>query len=419
MKVALINPDHGMYGGCYPIGLAMIASYLRKHNHDVKIIDRASGGNLVEVEGFNPDVVGITGTTPTISDAYYCAKYCRTKGYKVVMGGPHVTALPSEALDYCDTVVVGEGEKAFLNIIENDLKGIIKGEPLMDLDEIPIPAYDLLNMEFYFAKKGEKLLVYANERRLGSMLTSRGCSHNCTFCHNSFRDLKYRSNSPERIIEEMEYLKKYFDAEAIFFVEDNFFMDKERVKKICNLILEKKIEMFWGANARVDSLDKETMILARKAGCTQITFGWESGSQRILNIYKKGITVEQNEESIRLCNEVGILPNGTMMIGAPGETIEDIRKSRDFVINNDILGGAAFCITTPFPGTKMWEDAELQGKIDPEKIRWNDFDFTKVPVLLTEFSEEKLIEMCSKLRQITGCQRESNRYRLKMVRIIL
>ena len=221
MKVALINPTGKVYSGSYPIGLAIIPSYLRKNCHEVIIIDQPSGDSLAKLDFFKPDLVGITATTPTIYDAYGIAKYCKEKGYKVAMGGHHVSVMPNEAINFCDCVVIGEGERVVINILENDLTGIIQGDPIMDLDDIPMPAYDLLNMEFYIGKGGEKLLTFSEDKRLGYMLTSRGCPYHCSFCHNSFKGLKYRSNSPERIVEEMEHLIKNYGINCLFIIEDN------------------------------------------------------------------------------------------------------------------------------------------------------------------------------------------------------
>ena len=318
MKVLLVNPSNGgMYPGSPPISLAIIASYLRKFEHELKIIDMASGQSYVDLD-FDPDIVGITGTTPTILDAYECAKYFKDKGKKVIIGGAHASVMSEEAITHCDTVVTGEGETAFKDIIDNDLTGIIKGVPLMDLDEIPMPTYDLLNMEFYLSTPMAKLITcLPDDTRMGCLLTSRGCPYHCTFCHNSFKNIKYRFNSAKRVVDEIEYLIKEYKIEALFVIEDNFFVNKARAKDICNLILDRGIKIKWGANSRVDNIDEEILILAKKAGCIQVTFGWESGSQKMLDIYNKQTTVKQNEDSIKMCNNVGLLANGTVMIGGP------------------------------------------------------------------------------------------------------
>ncbi|MBE3092788.1 MAG: B12-binding domain-containing radical SAM protein [Chloroflexi bacterium] len=413
MKVLLINPsNNGMYPGSPPISLAILASYLRQFGHELKIVDMASGQDYKNLE-FSPDIVGITGTTPTILDAYECADYFKELGKRVIMGGAHVSVMPDEALAHADWVVTGEGELAFKIILEEiekipiddevNLKIKIKGTPIMDLDEIPMPAYDLLNMEFYLSTPMAKLITCLPENlRMGCLLTSRGCPYHCTFCHNSFKNIPYRFNSAKRVVDEIEFLIDKYKIEALFFIEDNFFVNKERVKDVCNLMIERNIKIKWGGNARVDNLDEETLILAKKAGCIQVTFGWESGSQKMLDIYNKKTTVQQNEDSIKICNNVGLMANGTVMVGGPGETIEDMQMTLDFIVNNHITGAVGVCATTPFPGTKMWEDLEKEGKIYPSYINYREFNFSQIPVKCFDMPMSQFMEILNKMRTIAG-----------------
>lgn len=381
MKVCLINPtNQTMYFGAPPLNLMVLAAYIKQW-HEVVIIDTSANRlGISKLKEINPDIVGITGTTPSIVQAYACADYARENGYKVVMGGAHVSVMPDEALKHADAVVIGEGEIALKKIIDENLTGIVKGEPLENLDDIPMLPYDLFNIEFYVTRKEIKYLRHTpQEKRFISILTSRGCPYNCTFCHNSYRDIKYRFNSAERVVNEIEYLIENYKIEALFFIEDNFFVNKERVQELCKLMIKRGIKLPWGANSRVDNLDRETLILAKKAGCTQVTFGWESGSQKMLGIYNKGTTVEQNRESIRLCNELGLLADGTFMIGGPGETLDDMKETMKFIVENGI-NGLGVCVTTAFPGTQLWKNLEKEGKIMESYLNWNEFDFTSTPI---------------------------------------
>jgi len=420
MKILLVNPsNNGMYPGSPPISLAILASYLRQFGHELKIVDMASGQDY-KISDFNPDIVGITGTTPTILDAYICADYFRELEKKVIIGGSHASVCPDEALAHADVVVTGEGETVFKKIIDENLTGIIKGEPIMDLDEIPMPAYDLLNMEFYLSTPMAKLITCLPENsRMGCLLTSRGCPYHCTFCHNSFKNIKYRYNSAKRVVDEIEFLIKNYNIEALFFIEDNFFVNKERVQDVCNLMIERGIKIKWGGNARVDNLDEETLKLAKKAGCIQVTFGWESGSQKMLDIYNKKTTVKQNEDSIKICNNVGLLANGTVMIGGPGETIEDMQMTLDFMINNHITGGVGVCATTPFPGTKMWEDLEKEGKIYPSYINYREFNFSQIPVKCFDMPMKDFMEILNKMRTIAGMRLMQSKLNFEMRKIKL
>ena len=263
-------------------------------------------------------------------------------------------------------------------------------------------------MEIYLTREELKHLrhIPSNNRYI-NILTSRGCPYSCTFCHNSYRNVKYRFNSPERVVSEIEYLIKNYQIESIFFIEDNFLVDNERVKQLCNLLIKKGINLPWGANSRVDNLDRETLILAKKAGLKQITFGWESGSQKMLDIYNKGVTVEQNADSIRLLNELGIQADGTFMIGGPTETIEDMKLTAKFIVENRI-SGMGVCTTCPFPGTQIWKDLEKEGKIMMSYINWIDFDFTQFPVRMFDenINDKTFMNILHELRVLSRLKYE-------------
>ena len=202
--------------------------------------------------------------------------------------------------------------------------------------------------------------------------------------------MPWRFNSPERVISEIEQLVNVYGVGAIFFIEDNFFANKARVKKICNLLKEKKINIIWGANARVNGIDLEILKIAKDAGLRQVTFGFESGSQRILDVLNKMTTVEQNKSAIELCNKAGLIPQGTVMIGNPTETLEDIRATQKFLREADIKS-VGVCITTPFPGTKIWDWCK-ERKLLPKSLDWSDFTYDRVTIPVCEAIPPKEIK---------------------------
>jgi len=362
MKIALVNPGINQYNDSPPLNLALIASCLERDGYEVSIIDKLSGDNYEDkLNKFNPDVIGITGTTPVITDAYRCADIARKLGILTIMGGVHSSILPKESLKHSDVVVIGEGESTIKDVLENNLRGIVKGKPTMDLNTLPLPAYRLLNMDFYTSLLQRVDMSFAaiapKHYKIGCILTSRGCPYDCTFCHNSYSGLPFRFNSPENVIKEIQLLIDNYHVRAIFFIEDNLFVHQKRVKKICELLKKEGIDIVWGANSRVDNINEEILKIAKSAGCRNVTFGWESGSQRILDILNKRTTVELNYKSVELCNKVGLNAGGTVMLGNPTETIEDIKLTQKFISDSNITSGIGVCI---HPNTKILSELSLK-----------------------------------------------------------
>jgi len=377
-KIALIQPGKDLSCSIHePLNLGFIASYLLKNGIGVKIIDELAGQNVKkEIKNFQPDIVGITATTPLILDAYRIADMCREMNILTAIGGVHASILPKEALQHADIVVKGEGEIAMLDIVKQNIKkGIISRPYIRILDDIPIPARHLMQMDFYLKCKDRFpdgwLYFIPPHKRVASILTSRGCPNSCTFCHNSWKGLPLRFNSPKRVIEEIKHLIEEYKIDALYFIEDNLFANKPRLKKICELIKQNKIEIMWGAQSRVDNIDLEILKIAKDAGCKLVNFGFESGSQKTLDSLNKRTTVEQNKKAIQMCNEVGMPFFGTFIVGCPMETIDDINKTKKFIEENDI----DYCtcgLMIPFPGTKVWEWCK-ENNLVPENFGWDSF----------------------------------------------
>jgi len=389
-KVALINPGKDQrYAIQEPLSLGFIASFLEKHNIEVKIIDELAGQNVEnELNKFCPNIVGVTATTPLFPDACRIADMCRKQRILTVIGGVHVSVMPEEALQHADIVVKGEGELAMLDIArDNNINSRIISRPyITNIDQVPPPARHLMNMNFYLKTKDRTSQSYLYfvppHTPTAAILTSRGCPYDCIFCHNTWKNLPYRFHNVERVITEIDNLKEKYGIGAFFFIEDNLFVNKKRVRAICEIMKEKKIDIPWGANSRVDHVDLEILKVAKESGCKQITFGFESGSQRILDILNKKTTVEQNRRAIELCNIVGIIPQGTLMIGNPTETLKDLRETQQFVADNEIES-VGICITTPFPGTELWKWCEDRGHI-PKTLKWSDFNYQNAPITVCD-----------------------------------
>lgn len=403
MKVLLINPPwsikeqytKGLYrAGALvpPLGLAYIAAVLEANGYAVEILDciaqQITQDSLgAEMESRKPDVVGITCLTPMALRSMGAAKIAKeaVPDSVVVMGGAHPSVLPAETLrnEFVDIVVVGEGEYTMLELVrcieaKGDLKqvpGIVFQEngrlietpsrPFNDLDSLPFPARHLLPMKSYHP-------TVANYRRLPchTMITSRGCPFNCTYCSNSIFGRRYRASGPENVVKEMEHLISEHGAKEILFWDDVFTLNRRRTQRICELILERGLNIPWTCESRVDCVTEDLLTQMRKAGCWQIGYGVESGDQAVLDTIKKGITLEQVEKAFKWTKEAGINARAYLMIGLPGETKEQVLKTIDFTkrLSADI---AQFCIATPYPGTELFEIAKNDGTL--KTVDWSRY----------------------------------------------
>jgi radical SAM superfamily enzyme YgiQ (UPF0313 family) len=373
-RVLLVNPGtHPELAPHEPFNLGFLAAYIEARGYRVWIADQMAGQDVAGMaRAVQPHLVGITSTTPVVGEAYQQADRCRAMGYPVVMGGVHPAICTEEALGHADMVVKGEGERALLKILTEGIgSGIVTADPIEDLDEVPMPARHLIDMEFYLTVKKRILynhLYFARRRdRVAGLLTARGCPYSCIFCHNSWRGLKLRFHSAERVLEELRTVVHRHRIDAVFFMDDDFFAHKRRLKQVCESLIDHGPRIRWACQARVKGLREEHLRLAREAGCQQVTFGFESGSQRILDILKNGTTtVEDNARAVELCRKAGVTPAGTFMVGNPTETVEDIASTRKFIHDHG-LKDISIHVTTPFPGTKLWEWCEERGLV-PEVV---------------------------------------------------
>jgi len=381
MKVCLISPPYNsavksaIGTTSPPLGLAYLASVLRKH-HEVKIID----ANILdynfedvrrELKNFYPDVVGITSVTPSVPQAFATAKIAKEvrKDCTVVMGGSHVTFLPEESLkecEYVDIVVRGEGEKTVEELMKTierggslkKVKGItfrnrtemVSTEPrsfIKNIDEIPFPSRDLLPIYKYRAYG----VVYT------TMLTSRGCPFGCSFCASSRLFGKFwRGRSAENVLEEMRIIYEKYKIKNIEFVDDTFTLNKKRVEEICDGMIKEGWDITWGTSSRVDVITKKLAEKMKKAGCWILFLGIESGCQTILNEVGKRITLKQVKKAVKALKDAGIQVLGSFILGFPGETIGMIEKTISFAKKLN-LDWAEFSILTPYPGTPLFDYA--------------------------------------------------------------
>lgn len=387
MKVALVVPPAhssikdvlGVNG--IPLGLAYLASIAREEGHEVAIFDFPSLNSDLDssrslLKGFDPDVVGISSTTPAIYDAYEIARISKelNENAVVMIGGPHVTFLPVYTLRSCpfiDIVIRGEGEESFresLRALERsdldlnslrEVRGISYREPsgvlrhnpsrqlVNDLDALPMPAYDLIDWNLY---KVGKL-------RYGVVMTSRGCPFNCIFCSSSLQFGKlWRAHSVNRVIEELRILREDFGIREIEFLDDTFTLNRRRAREICEKIVKEGIDLSWSASSRANTFDKDIAGAMRTAGAHTVYFGIESGTQKVLDFIGKGIRLSQAIDAVKTAARCGLKALGSFVIGFPIEMEEDVERTIAFSkeLNVDY---AQFTVATPYPGTRLWDFA--------------------------------------------------------------
>lgn len=408
-RVILINPDYysdiftnskarsAILPGVIPLGLACIASGLIKNNHDVKILDLNILDNpemqlQKEIRAFKPDFVGITSTTPLIRKAYLIAKAVKQidKNIFIIAGGPHPSALPREVLTEgdVDCVVKGEGDLAVKSIVENavtnnsgniffkrngDVSAAVTQEPYIeDLDALPFPAYELFDIKRYRQPR-----IASRRAPLAYLETSRGCYGRCIFCNKNIHGYKMRMKSPQRVVDEIERALRLGFRE-IQIIDDIFTADMNRAHKICQEILRRRLKFPWypRGGIRVDRINLELLKIMKRAGCYRIPFGIESGSQRILNVIKKGITLEQAENAVSLARRAGLETECYFMLGLPTEQEADIKRTIDFAIrlNPDY---AKFAITIPLPGTGLFDCMSANQQI--KNTEWAKYNFSTSP----------------------------------------
>ncbi len=360
-----------------PLGLAYLASMVRD-DHDVKIIDGIAEDLtfpdvMRRIKLFDPDIVGITATTSAMYDAYAIARIAKNlnENVFVVMGGPHVTFAPELTMRECpciDAVVRGEGELTFRELIDaldknKGLKGIlglsykdrksgkIRNEPprplIKNVDEIPIPSYDLLPMEEYVA----------DGTPFGTVMTSRGCPFNCAFCSSSLQfGKRWRGHSVERVIEELSILRNEYGKREIEFLDDTFTLNRRRAVDIPRRIKEEGLDVTWTASSRVNTFSEKIARAMRAGGCHTVYFGIESGSQRTLDFIGKGITPQQSIDAVKTAKKAGLRALGSFIIGFPEETREEIDTTIRFAKRVGV-DFAQFTVATPYPGTRLWQYA--------------------------------------------------------------
>jgi len=411
MKILLIDPPYdrlvGFRSEWFPLGISYIASYLAAHGHEVGVYHAEHGPDTEyksivrysedfsryklavqsdkhpiweevrdKISHFNPEVVGISVLTPKVPSAFKISAICKSinPNIIVVLGGHHPTIKAQEMLsnENVDFVIRGEGEETAYELIDNlenasssyhTIPGLsfrdngkiihnIDRECIGNLDSVPMPARDrLFNLQTY------------TPVQLSMVMTSRGCPYQCGFCasHNMWGN-KVRFRSIKNVLAEIKELKNRYAIKNITFMDDSFTVNRNRVKELCSALIEEHLDITWGCLTRINMISDELISLMKKAGCTKVDVGIESGSQRVLDLINKGITLEQIREAIKILRRNKIFWSGFFMLGLPTETEVEIFDTLR-LLKELKPDWANMSIFTPYPGTMLYELAKEKGMV--------------------------------------------------------
>ncbi len=387
IRFLMVFPRFRYPTGDPPIGPASLLAYLREKTTSVeyKFFDATFNPSFDAIddmiEEFKPDITGIYCSTLMFSDVLKIARMGKKRHSFVVIGGPHATVAPGTLLqsDSVDAVVVGEGERPLLHLIcAFPNEGLMVSHPSImtrsksspddgaknlgvcidiveNLDELPIPAYDLLDMNQY-VNNWFQMDVVSPDLRGTNILVSRGCPFSCSFCQPTLNKIfgeRVRYRSPRRVVAEIEYLKRTYKINSFILTDDTPTFNPKWMHSFVEELKVKRMNMAWGCNTRVGLLSKSLVIEMKSAGFKRVMVGIESGSQRILDeVYHKGIKLRDVPGFIRLLKDSGLKVFAYFMLGAPTETRQEIRRTIDLAFSLPI-DEATFSITTPLPGTYL------------------------------------------------------------------
>ena len=355
-----------------PVGLLMLAACIKNSAETIIFDPDPDDAQLAEIAAFQPDLVGIGFMTQTRFRALEINRILREKlpNAKFVLGGVGPTVEPDKTFERFrpDALVVGEGEKALMEIVRTGtfagIPGVfIPGQPFREaevfwnLDELPQPAIDCMpDFYRYLCPPGG---IRGKWFKSGTpmIMTSRGCPYRCTFCSSHLMfSRKVRRRSVGHVLAEIRDLHDRFGIDAVYFFDDTFNVQREWLKEFCAALEKEPYQLTWGCQIRVNLFDVEMGRMMRKAGCVQVDIGVESGSPKVLKAVHKDETVEQIEKAFAACHASGLAPMGTFLVGCPEETWEDVELTKG-LLRRIKPSFAEFFYLIPYPGSEIYEQA--------------------------------------------------------------
>jgi anaerobic magnesium-protoporphyrin IX monomethyl ester cyclase len=380
-----------------PLSLLYLATFLNNNGHEAFVLDCAAEGISLDelrlkLEKGNYDVVGVALLTAMYSPAVNICKLVKkiNPAIKVIVGGSHASLRPKKTVqdeESIDVVTINEAEFTFLELLDvfngkgklEDVQGIAfkdkngtvvqnkERKKIQDLDVFPIPNRDLINMKLY-----RPSVSYYKRLPAYTMITTRGCPYRCLFCATS--QSGYRMHSIKRVVKEMKILVEKYGSREILMRDDTFTLNRQRTLDLCSAIIDAGLhkKVIWDCITRANLVDYELLKVMKAAGCWGIHFGVEGGTQKLIDNIQKDTNLEVFKAAFRDCKKLGIETRGYFMVGLPGSTREDDLATIKFAkeLNPD---WAQFTITTPYPGTQLFDEAEKWGKFNTDISDWDKY----------------------------------------------
>jgi len=407
IKLVLANP--WLFPAPTPhFGFTSLAAYIREKKKNIEISIVEGLDIAEEIIRKNPDIVGFTSNTFSYNRVVDLAKKIRGKiNSHFLIGGVHITAMPESLDPIFELGTLGEGENTFLKLLElfeekgdflkeelakisglvffseNGMTNTGPAEIIEDIDSLPYAARDLVPMNEVYLKDQFNLF---GTKRTATTMTSRGCPYKCRFCGSPVQWGRVRFHSPEYVVGEIEHLVEKYNIDGIMFWDDLFIAPEDRILEIAELVkskgLHKKI-VFTGF-ARANLINEAVCQALSEMNVKRLIFGFESGSEKILDYLKRSsVTIADNRRAVTLCRKYGITTSSGFIVGTPGETVEDLKMTYDFMKKYP-LDNTQIYILTPYPGTEIWKEA-LEKNLISENINYDDLLVQLKPPTLLDF----------------------------------
>jgi len=425
MKIVLVHPTGSNWvpgqkditpvaNRMAPLGLLSMAAWLEKQQHRVHVYDclgwdrtRPHAVIVKDIQALRPDLVGFSATTSGFLDGYDLAAAIKQQTPEIltVFGGVHVSALGGPLLKNfpaIDYLCMGEGEATLAELAGGAAAATIDGlvwrdgdvivtnparRLLPDLDQLPFPAYEKLPG---FPKRYH-LPLFSYIRSPGAtMVTSRGCPYQCSYCDRSVFKQGYRYNSAGYIYAHLQYLRDRFGVRHVNIYDDLFTAHRKRIAELCTLLSDRPLGLQFNCAVRVGYADDDLLRMLKNAGCLQVSLGIESGDMELMDRHKPGVQLEDVKKTVKRIQACGLRAKGLFMMGLPGETEASIRKTSDFIMALD-LDDMNMSKFTPFHGAPAWQDLQEFGTLQEDWRQMNCLNFVFVPHAIA--SREALDEL--------------------------